>query len=74
MARAEDTHAKCHFPSATEMDADDYGRCVDIAIAARYDGPFTLIYDGPNDDEWWGIAEERTFVEACFADRALERA
>ncbi len=69
MPRAEDTHAKCHFPTASDMDADDFGRCVDTAIAAGYAGPYTLIYDGPNDDEWWGIAREQSFVRDRYAAR-----
>lgn len=74
MPRAEDTHAKCHFPTADEMDADDFGQCVEIATAAGYDGPYTLIYDGPNDDEWWGIEKERRFVNDCQVEHLRERA
>lgn len=74
MPLAEDTHAKCHFPTATDMDADDFGKCVEIAIGAGYAGPYTLIYDGPNDDEWWGIERERQFVVDRHAARQLQSA
>ena len=62
--RAEDTHAKAHFPRVGEMDADDFGRCLAIADAAGYDGPYTLIYEGPDADEWQAIALERDFLLA----------
>ena len=59
---AEDTHAKASFSASDGMDGDDFGRCVAAAVAARYDGPYTLIYDGPGDDEWAGIETERRFI------------
>ena len=66
MPRAEDTHAKCAFsaklPVAGAMDSTDYGKCVAIAAAAGYDGPYTLVYDGPDDNEWAGIATEAAFI------------
>ena len=66
LPRAEDTHAKASFSANGEMDGDDYGRCVAAAIAAAYDGPYTLIYDGPDDDEWAGIEAERTFIHDAY--------
>lgn len=74
MPRAEDTHAKCGFggPVAApgSLDAADYGRCVVIADDAGYDGPYTLIYDGPDADEWAGIAAEADFVRSVLAGRS----
>jgi sugar phosphate isomerase/epimerase len=71
MPRAEDTHAKCSFSAKLNvpgsMDADDYGRCVRIAADAGYDGPYTLIYDGPDDDEWSGLAMEAQFIRDTLA-------
>ena len=46
------------------MDADDFGRCLAIADAAGYDGPYTLVYEGPDADEWQAIALERDFLLA----------
>ena len=40
----------------------DFGRCLELARDAGYTGPYTLIYDGPNDDEWAGITLERDIV------------
>lgn len=59
---AESCHTKAHFSPAGEMDKDDYVRCLNITQAAGFAGPYTLIYDGPNEDEWAGIAGEREVV------------
>jgi sugar phosphate isomerase/epimerase len=68
--RAEDSHAKAHFRRVGEMDADDFGRCLAVAAAAGYDGPYTLIYEGPDADEWEAVAMERDFVRDYFAAKA----
>lgn len=60
--RAELSHAKASFVDG-DLDAADYGRCVDLAEAAGYVGPYTLIFD--NDlpvNEWDGLAVERDFI------------
>jgi len=59
---AESCHTKAHFSPSGEMDKDDYIRCLDITRAAGFSGPYTLIYDGPDKDEWAGIASEREIV------------
>lgn len=71
MLRAEDTHAKASFSAPGAMDRDDYGKCVAAAMAAGYDGPYTLVYDGPGDDEWAGIEMERRFIEDVYAGAAV---
>lgn len=62
LPRAADTHAKADFSDAG-MNQEDYRLCLAACTAAGYAGPFTLIYDGPSDDEWAGLATERTFIE-----------
>jgi hypothetical protein len=59
---AESCHTKAYFSPTDGMDKDDYMRCLDITQAAGFAGPYTLIYDGPNEDEWAGIASEREVV------------
>ncbi|WP_196260948.1 sugar phosphate isomerase/epimerase family protein [Pelagibacterium limicola] len=66
LARAGDTHAKADF-SAVGMDENDYRQCLAACTASGYRGPFTLIYDGPSDAEWDGLALERTFIEKHMA-------
>ena len=62
--RADSCHTKAHFPAPGEMDSDDYVRCLDLTQAAGFSGPHTLIYDGPGDDEWEGLAIEREVVQS----------
>ena len=59
---AESCHAKCAFTSPFVADQADYDRCLLLAQQAGFDGPYTLIYDGPDDDEWKGITLERDMV------------
>ncbi len=63
--------ARLSVPGA--MDSDDYGKCVAIAAAAGYAGPYTLIYDGPDDDEWAGIAMEEKFIRGELAGTEKRR-
>lgn len=62
MPHAESFHAKCHFGEDGAMDKTDFVRCLEVARAATHAGPYTLIYDGPNGDEWGGLAAEREVV------------
>jgi sugar phosphate isomerase/epimerase len=65
--RAEDTHAKAHFTDGGAMDDEDFARCLAAAVDAGYRGPYTLIYEGPDADEWEAIASERAFLTGFFA-------
>lgn len=60
--RAEACHAKCHFSAPGQMDRDDYVHCLDLTRAAHFAGPYTLIYDGPGDDEFEGLRLESEVV------------
>ena len=60
--RAESCHAKCHFDSPLQADSDDYLRCLEITRNAGFVGPYTLVYDGPDDDEWAGLHIESELV------------
>lgn len=67
MPRAESFHAKCHFGEDGKMDKEDFVRCLELARAATKAGPYTLIYDGPNSDEWAGLDAERAVVTPYLA-------
>lgn len=56
--RAESCHAKCDFESPFVPDTNDYCRCLDLARAANFSGAYTLIYQGPDDNEWEGLKRE----------------
>jgi hypothetical protein len=60
-ALAESCHAKCSFDNQ-KPDAHDYQRCLELSRAANFSGPYTLIYDGPDNDEWHGLTLERDLV------------
>ena len=47
---AETIHAKAHYSEAGHMDADDFGRCLDLARELRFAGDYVLIFDGPGDE------------------------
>ena len=65
---AETCHAKCAFVSEYVPDAEDFGRCLALARASGFSGPYTLIYDGrPGHDEWKGLEIERDLVLASFS-------
>jgi sugar phosphate isomerase/epimerase len=67
--RAELCHAKASLIDG-DLDEADYGRCVDLAEAAGYAGPYTLIFDSELPlDEWDGIALERDFVIGRISGR-----
>lgn len=70
LARSEDTHAKARFASDNEIDAEDFGLCLEAAERAGYSGPYTLIYEDPGEDEWRAVEIERDFVRGYFAGRA----
>ena len=59
---AESCHAKCSFKADGQPNSEDYLRCLDLARAANYRGPYSLIYDGVGDDEWTGLAIENKMV------------
>lgn len=65
--RADSCHTKAHFNAPQEIDEADYKRCLDLVREAGFSGPHTLIYDGPGDDEWDGLALERTIVRPYLA-------
>ncbi len=71
MPRAESCHAKCHFAPDGTLDEADYLRCLDLTRDAGFAGPYTLIYDGPSDDEWAGLAREQALVRPYLAGQAL---
>jgi sugar phosphate isomerase/epimerase len=59
---AESCHTKARFASQLDMDRDDYVRCLDLVKTAGFAGPHTLIYDGPEANEWAGLRLEAEVV------------
>ncbi len=59
---SESCHSKAHFTAQREIDKEDFIQCLELTKNAGFSGPHTLIYDGPSDDEWEGLAIEREVV------------
>lgn len=64
-AKAESCHAKCHF-AANGPDEVDFRRTLEIMKNAGYAGPISLIYDGPDPDEWSNLDREWEIVRDIF--------
>lgn len=59
---AETCHAKAHW-GRDGIEEDDYRTSVRTVLDAGYSGPFALVYDAADDDEWAGLAVQRAIVE-----------
>ena len=59
---SESIHAKAQTNAAGLLDEAEFIRCLDIAKQAGYEGPLTLVYDGPG-DMWDGIERVRKLAE-----------
>jgi len=64
---AETCHAKAHW-GADGIDEEDYRASLGAVLGAGYTGPFALVYDAEDDDEWAGLAVERAVVEDVLAE------
>lgn len=64
LPRAESCHAKAHFTGPETMDEEDYRRSLEVCRSAGFSGPYSLIYDGPDADEWRGLRAEMDVVQA----------
>ena len=62
LPRAESTHAKAHFSAPGVLDREDYTKCLDLCQHINFTGPYSLIYDGPDNDEWQGLQLERAVI------------
>lgn len=58
---SESIHAKAQTDAEGFPDADEFIRCMEIAKQAGYEGPITVVYDGPG-DMWEGIERVRKLV------------
>jgi sugar phosphate isomerase/epimerase len=63
--RAISCHAKCGFSEAG-TEADDFRQTLSILKRAGFAGPISLIYDGPDPDEWSGLDFEWEIVNEIF--------
>lgn len=59
--RSESIHAKAQTDETGTLDADEFRQCMDIVKRHGYEGPITLVYDGPG-DLWNGIDRVKALV------------
>lgn len=52
---ANSVHAKAQYVQPGQIEMGDFGRCLDLAQAAGFDGPYSLIFDGVG-NEWANVA------------------
>lgn len=59
--RAASVHVKAEYDASGHADAAALRQCLDAPRAAGFDGPYTLVYDRP-DDRWAGITQLKEIV------------
>ncbi|WP_353625766.1 TIM barrel protein [Bacillus sp. JCM 19041] len=60
--KSQTIHAKALAKADGGIDEAEFESCMDIVKEAKYEGPITIVYDGPN-DMWQGIENVRRIVE-----------
>lgn len=60
---AESCHAKASF-EGSQIQQKDYQTCLDLTKRVNFQGPYTLIFDSPEPNEWQGLGIEREIVQA----------
>lgn len=60
---SESIHAKSQTDEGGVPDAAEFERCMQIVRNTNYEGPITIVYDGPG-DMWQGIDRVRALVTA----------
>jgi sugar phosphate isomerase/epimerase len=65
LPRADSVHAKAHFTAEGAMEREDFNRCLELARTADFNGPYTLIFEGPQ-SEWDGIAAIQEEIRATL--------
>ncbi|MDE0022242.1 MAG: TIM barrel protein [Candidatus Poribacteria bacterium] len=60
--RANVLHAKAHYPTAGQMEQKDFEKCLDLADDADFNGPYSLIFDGPG-SEWESVKQIQEVVQ-----------
>lgn len=66
---AETCHAKAHWGQGGIED-DDYRNSLRAVLENGYPGPFALVYDADDDDEWAGLAVQRAIVEDVLREES----
>lgn len=62
---ADNVHAKAHYDANGFPDESEFERCLRLLEPAKYNGPITIVYDGPG-DEWDGIQRVQSILERAL--------
>lgn len=65
LAFADNAHVKTQYDPAGEPNAPELKMCLESARRAKFEGSFTVVYDGPG-DEWAGIQRVQKLIEPCL--------
>lgn len=60
---ARSAHAKAETDRDGTLDAADFGRLLDLAAGANFDGAYTVVYEGPG-DQWDGVARTADLIRS----------
>lgn len=60
--RSESIHAKAITDEKGSLDEEEFRSCMELVRSGGYEGPITLVYDGPG-DMWEGINRVKALVE-----------
>lgn len=52
---AESIHVKASYDANGQLNTEELRTCLDASLTANFSGPYTLVYDRP-DDTWAGVA------------------
>lgn len=63
MPLAESVHAKANYNHEGIIDEEEYKKALDLVQQSGYEGPITLVYDGPG-DLWEGIERIKAVVQS----------
>lgn len=62
LPQADSVHAKAHYAQANEMDRNDFVHCLELSRQAGFNGPYSLIFDGPG-SEWDSLDQIKVVVQ-----------
>ncbi len=63
LPRARSIHAKPEHDGDGRLDAAEFTRCLDLAVAAGFRGAYSVVYNGPG-DPWDGVTRTAALIRA----------
>lgn len=65
--RSDSIHAKAMTDETGSLAEEEFRSCMDLVGSSGYEGPITLVYDGPG-DMWEGIKRVKALVEPYLGE------